>query len=473
MWTRSVGDTTRVDTYGKSKTDKSFKRERFCASTSLLTKDMPISKLWQLDVLGISDPQENRTKVELEKAVKTLFKETTVVNEEGRCEVQLPWKEGHPPLPHNYNLAKKRLQSVYNKLQATGDVVRYSDVFAQRLSEGIIEGYPKMKSTISHIIYRIDPYSNSSTTTKVRPVFDASAKEKGRPSLNDCLEKGINLIALISDVLLRFRIERVGVTSDIRKAFLQISLNVRDRDFLTFIWKTDEGKDLLYRHRRMVYEVNSSPFLLGATLEQHIEKYCGGEGENIYSESTVNRLKRSIVDNCVTSIPDEQTKDLFVREATALMAEGGFALTGWECSKIESLEDHIVPLLGLNWNTRHDTLMLCYTPQTTNTVITKRILLSYVQRIFDPIGVTSPTTLYPKLMLQKVWKNKIGWDEEIDDETNKMFMKWVSELPFILRMGGGARGVNHAPGATCKCSLATAGMLEDDMPRNVWTHFYK
>ncbi|XP_071052941.1 uncharacterized protein [Onthophagus taurus] len=364
---------------GKIKTTKVLKGNVFATSTSLLTKDMPISKLWQLDVLGISDPEENRSKVELEKAVKTLFKETTVVNEEGRYEVQLPWKEGHPPLPNNYNLAKKRLQSVYNKLQATGDVERYSDVFAQWLSEGIIERIPQDEiDNTAHYLPHRPVFKESSTTTKVRPVFDASAKEKGRPSLNDCLEKGINLIELIPDVLLRFRIERVGVTSDIRKAFLQISLNVRDRDFLRFIWKTDEGKDLLYRHRRVVFGVNSSPFLLGATLEQHIEKYCGGEEENIYSESTVNRLRKAFyVDNCVTSVPDEQTKDLFVREATALMAEGRFELTGWECSKIESLKDHIVPLLGLNWNTRHDTLMLCYTPKTTNGVITKRIVLSY------------------------------------------------------------------------------------------------
>ncbi|XP_071053604.1 uncharacterized protein [Onthophagus taurus] len=198
---------------------------------------------------GISDPEENRSKVELEKAVKTLFKETTVVNEEGRYEVQLPWKEGHPPLPNNYNLAKKRLQSVYNKLQATGDVERYSDVFAQWLSEGIIERIPQdeIDNTARYLPHR-PVFKESSTTTKVRPVFDASTKEKRTPSLNDCLEKGINLIELIPGVLLRFRIERVGVTSHIRKAFLQIRLNVRDREFLRFIWKTDEGKNLLYLH---------------------------------------------------------------------------------------------------------------------------------------------------------------------------------------------------------------------------------
>lgn len=34
-------------------------------------------------------------------------------------------------------------------------------------------------------------------TTKLRPVFDASSKEKNQLSLNDCLQKGENLIELI------------------------------------------------------------------------------------------------------------------------------------------------------------------------------------------------------------------------------------------------------------------------------------
>lgn len=72
----------------------------------------------------------------------------------------------------------------------------------------------------------------TSVTTKIRPVFDASAREKGKPSLNDCLEKGPNLIEEIRTLLLRFKKHEIRVTSDIKKAFLQIGLNPRDRDFL-------------------------------------------------------------------------------------------------------------------------------------------------------------------------------------------------------------------------------------------------
>ena len=78
------------------------------------------------------------------------------------------------------------------------------------------------------------PVVKESGTTRVRTVFDASARERGQPSLNQCLEKVVNLIEIIPAILLRVRINQIGIIADIRKAFLQISLCEGDRDFLRF-----------------------------------------------------------------------------------------------------------------------------------------------------------------------------------------------------------------------------------------------
>ncbi|GFV52759.1 integrase catalytic domain-containing protein [Trichonephila clavipes] len=66
-------------------------------------------------------------------------------------------------------------------------------------------------------------------TTKVRPVFDASASQRGKFSLNKCLHKGINLLEMIPDILDRFRMFQIGISAVIEKAFLMLSVAPKDR----------------------------------------------------------------------------------------------------------------------------------------------------------------------------------------------------------------------------------------------------
>ena len=79
-----------------------------------------------------------------------------------------------------------------------------SKVFQKWKNENIIEEVKTSSENEGHYL----PHRaviKESRSTPVRPVFDASAKEKGSPSLNCCLERGANLIELIPSILLRFR----------------------------------------------------------------------------------------------------------------------------------------------------------------------------------------------------------------------------------------------------------------------------
>jgi len=69
---------------------------------------------------------------------------------------------------------------------------------------------------------------------KWRIVFDGSSHEDHAPSLNDVLEMGPKLLPEVLGTLLRFRLYPVGIIGDIGQAFLQLSLNKRDRDLTRF-----------------------------------------------------------------------------------------------------------------------------------------------------------------------------------------------------------------------------------------------
>ena len=79
---------------------------------------------------------------------------------------------------------------------------------------------------------------------------------------------------------MRFRFHRVALVADIEKAFLMVSISPSDRDALRFIWLDDIHKDnpkeVVYRFFRVVFGVTSSPFLLNATIKQHLQKYANG-----------------------------------------------------------------------------------------------------------------------------------------------------------------------------------------------------
>jgi len=226
---------------------------------SMFVHSETVSKLWELDVLGIQEHIRRKSNEEAEMAVQAYFLNTVKVNDEGRNEVRLPWIEGHPPVPRNFNLAKKRLENILRKLEENKLRAAYDEVFRDWLEVCIIEEMPVQKWDEGHYLPH-RPVVKESGTTRMRPMFFASARERGQPSLNQCLAKGVNLIEIISAILLRFRLHQIGIIADIRKAFLQISLCEGDRDFLRFLWVNKEGDLKIFRHARVAFGVTSSPF---------------------------------------------------------------------------------------------------------------------------------------------------------------------------------------------------------------------
>ena len=161
-------------------------------------------------------------------------------------------------------------------------------------------------------------------TTKIRVVYDASARSDG-PSLNDCLHAGPKFDQKILNILLRFRVHRVAVTADIEKAFLMVGIAKKDRDVLRFLWFDDVFSDqpnlVQLRFTRVVFGVSSSPFLLNATIRYHLEQY-----REIQPMLVEKLSKAAYVDDIVTGADNEEEAHQLFTKSKELLKEGGFNL---------------------------------------------------------------------------------------------------------------------------------------------------
>ncbi|CAL8083424.1 unnamed protein product [Orchesella dallaii] len=389
--------------------------------------DVDITKLWQLEVIGVEDPSKEKSEKERLQLETEKFIENISRLSDGRYVVSMPWKNNLSFLPSNRPVAYKRLQSVSQKLIEKKLFEAYNSIFLDWEKEGFIERVSVECSAevIHYLPHR--PIIKESSTTPVRPVFDASCRVGKAPSLNDCLFTGENYVRAIPELILRFREKKIAFVSDIRKAFQMIGVSEVDRDAMRFVWWENERMEKVveFRHARVMFGATCSPFILGAVLAYHLT-HLPKEKQEIGA----NLLATLYVDNCVSSVSTTDEYQVFRREATNLLKSAGMDLRLW-FSNVDEFEDeksHVLSVLGLQWDRVKDELFVAMKDVIRPSKITKRSVLSAVQKIYDPVGFTSPALVPMKLLLQRAWSQKVKWDDELPDNEKKIFSRWCDEI---------------------------------------------
>ena len=317
-----------------------------------------------------------------------------------------------------------------------------------------------------HYIPHLAVIRKEASTTKLRVVYDASAKSgKESASLNDCLHKGPSLTPLLFDILLRFREKRVALIGDILKAFLNIEVDKEDRDFLRFLWLdgvSDPSSEIVvYRFCRVVFGLNASPFLLNATLRHHISKFKNEDPE------FVRRMIESFyVDDLVTGEDNTAKAFTLYEKSKNRLASGGFKLRKWmtndkalkdlieqdenrkpENASVTTEEESFAKftlgsevskncpkVLGLPWDFENDVIHFNFeriVAKAQEIPPTKRNLLSVLASMFDPVGIISPVIVCMKMLFQELCRDSVGWDDELSGEAKKKWIDWVVDLSRI------------------------------------------
>ncbi|XP_076055279.1 uncharacterized protein LOC143033676 [Oratosquilla oratoria] len=62
---------------------------------------------------------------------------------------------------------------------------------------------------------------------------------------------------------------------------------------------------------------------------------------------------------------------------------------------------------------------------------TKRNFLSLIARLFEPLGLISPFTMYAKILFQEIWRLGLGWDEILSRDLQLKCQLWIDGIQSI------------------------------------------
>jgi hypothetical protein len=162
--------------------------------------DENVKQMWKLETLGIVEGDEIHDK----------FVEN-IKYYGNRYSAKLPWRDGHENLASNFELSLGRLKSQVLKLRKEPDILgEYDKVITEQINSGIVEKISHEDDCATvHYIPHLAVIRKEAKTTKLRVVYDASAKTS--MSLHNCLYKGPSLNPLLFHILLRFREKRTAL----------------------------------------------------------------------------------------------------------------------------------------------------------------------------------------------------------------------------------------------------------------------
>ena len=213
-----------------------------------------LRKFWEVEELGSC---KELLSIE-DQGVLNHFKTNHYQTREGRFVVPLPRRSDVGPLGESRSQAVRRFMTLERSLLKRNQYKSLDIVMREYLDLGHAEQVPVMdlKKPPNEVFYFPihAVYKTSSATTKVRAVFDASAKSTTGVSLNDSLFVGPTVHSPLIDVLMRFRLHKIAITTDVSKMYRAIELVDKDRDLHRFIWRSEPSEVLkVYRMKRVTF----------------------------------------------------------------------------------------------------------------------------------------------------------------------------------------------------------------------------
>jgi len=395
--------------------------------------DNALRRFWELEEIPrqtVLTPDEQRC--------EDHFIATHSRSADGRYIVRLPFKDGPPiDIGHSRDIATRCLRGLNRKFKIFPTLHKEYCDFLRDYEE---LGHMRRASILakpSQCIYipHHPVIRDSSSTTRLRVVFNASSLTSNSTSLNDHLLTGQKLQIDLATVIMRWRRFRYVYSADIAKMYRQIHVDTRDVDYQRILWcDSESGSVRDYQLTTVTYGTAAAPFLALRVLRQLTQD----EGHSFPLAVTVLR-NHIYVDDLLFGADNVQLLRETRTQACELLGKGHFRLRKWSSNSSQLLhdiptEDHglacsktlqgneMLSILGIRWVPSRDVFQFQVSIPL-NSLRTKRSILSIIARLFDPLGWSVPVTISAKIFLQKLWQLRVDWDDILPPNLTS---DWVS-----------------------------------------------
>ncbi|XP_037930181.1 uncharacterized protein LOC119664905, partial [Teleopsis dalmanni] len=364
---------------------KVLKKPAKRSKVTITTKN--IEKFWELEE---ADNTINEKTAEDEICMQ-FYDDTTKIDGDKKFIVKLPLKKD-ATLGESRNQAMARFLNQEKKMsnEKRTEYIKFMQEYEQKGHMEKVKDNTIGKYYLPHqAVIR-----ESSRTTKLRVVFDTSAKSTNGKSLNDIMMTGPRLQQDIFDILMKWRLWKFVASADVEKMFRQIKIAREDQDYQRILWRENAREKIMeYRLTTVTYGTAAAPFLAVRTLHQIAD-------ESEENKDIKNSIKKEFyMDDLMTGANSISECRHKINKINKTLSLRGFQLRKWMSnheSILEELpddneikilnihEDESVKTLGLKWNPIKDNFHFTIKMENINKW-TKRMILSNTAHIFDPL----------------------------------------------------------------------------------------
>lgn len=426
-------DSSSVDSFNKIQTD--------------------LVKFWNLEEVN----SQSSNYFPEEKLCEEYFIKNTTRLDSGHFCVRIPLKQSPSVLGESFQRASKCLSSLERRLKSKPEFSKlYCDFMSEYETLGHMTEIRHCDSPNGYFIPHHGVLRESSTTTKLRVVFNASCVTSSGFSFNDVQMVGPTVQDDLLSILLRFRQHQFVLSADVAKMYRCIFVHPSDRYLQQILWRDNVSDPVkVYKLNTVTYGTASAPFLATRCLKQvgldyrneaiktsssSVGKSCSGNRDRI-ADVIIHDF---YVDDLLTGADDVNELEFIRTEVTNALASARMPLRKWRSNvpalvhgDSQSTLDLDVgasesnKLLGLDWFATSDELGFSSSPLPFKDSVTKRDILSAIARIFDPLGLLSPCVVTMKIFLQRMWSDKLSWDEPLTPALHSSWNTLVRTLPLI------------------------------------------